>query len=312
MKRVFVALIATMTALAAIHAADADARRLSGGRSFGSQRSVTPSPSPSTTTPSGAASNPVMPAQPGTARSAPTPSPTPAPSAGSRWLGPIAGLAAGLGLAALFSHFGLSETFGSVLLLGLMVLVAFVVIRMFLARRTAPAAAAAGYGSMRTDGPRSTLDQSLSARRDTTPVFTAGTMATAASMTPSRRIPQGFDADGFVRQAKLAFTNLQTAYDRADRATLADLLTPEMQREVERDLAAPGVHASTEVVSLDADLLEVVTEGGQHWASVRFSGSMREDGDPVPQRFEEIWNLTKPVDGSVGWRLAGIQQTAQA
>ena len=28
----------------------------------------------------------------------------------------------------------------------------------------------------------------------------------------------------------------------------------------------------------------------------------------APAGFEEIWNLVKPVDGSSGWQLAGIQQ----
>jgi predicted lipid-binding transport protein (Tim44 family) len=313
MKRLFAVALATLTALAAIQAFDADAARMSGGRSIGAQRSITPTPapSPSTTTPSGAASNPVMPAQPGVGTARPA-APSAAPSAGSRWLGPIAGLAAGIGLAALLSHFGLSEGFASFLLLGLLVVGAVLIVRMLMNRRAAPATAAA-YGSVsaRADGPRSALDQSLFTRSDPAPIFGGATAGAAASSTAAHRIPAGFDVDGFLRQAKLSFTKLQAAYDRADRSTLADLLTPEMQAEIERDLAASGAHAATDVVSLDAELLEVVTEGDRHWASVRFSGMLREDGDSVPQRFEEIWNLAKPADGSVGWRLAGIQQTAQ-
>ena len=62
------------------------------------------------------------------------------------------------------------------------------------------------------------------------------------------------------------------------------------------------------MTALNADLLEVVTEGDKHWASVRFSGLMRETPGDAPVGFEEVWNLTKPVDGSAGWQLAGIQQ----
>jgi predicted lipid-binding transport protein (Tim44 family) len=43
--------------------------------------------------------------------------------------------------------------------------------------------------------------------------------------------------------------------------------------------------------------------------SVRFTGLLREDGTVLPKDFDEIWNLVKPVDGSSGWLLAGIQQT---
>jgi predicted lipid-binding transport protein (Tim44 family) len=62
------------------------------------------------------------------------------------------------------------------------------------------------------------------------------------------------------------------------------------------------------VVTLDASLIEVVTEGRLHWASVRFSGAIREDAGATATPFEEIWHLQKPMDGSSGWLLAGIQQ----
>jgi len=39
---------------------------------------------------------------------------------------------------------------------------------------------------------------------------------------------------------------------------------------------------------------------------VRFTGTMRVDGEL--ETFDEVWNLTKPVDGKTGWLLAGIQQ----
>jgi len=30
----------------------------------------------------------------------------------------------------------------------------------------------------------------------------------------------------------------------------------------------------------------------------------------LPESFQEVWNLSKPVNGSSGWMLAGIQQLA--
>jgi predicted lipid-binding transport protein (Tim44 family) len=61
---------------------------------------------------------------------------------------------------------------------------------------------------------------------------------------------------------------------------------------------------------LDAELLEVVTEGDHYRASIRFSGLIREDDGQAPTRFEELWHLQKPIAGGAGWLLAGIQQTA--
>jgi pimeloyl-ACP methyl ester carboxylesterase len=72
------------------------------------------------------------------------------------------------------------------------------------------------------------------------------------------------------------------------------------------DGRAPQAGATLE--SLQADLLEVATEGERHWASVHFSGTIRDTPGAAPAGFEEVWNLVKPADGSSGWLLAGIQQ----
>ena len=103
----------------------------------------------------------------------------------------------------------------------------------------------------------------------------------AAVPVATSTIPAGFDAAGLLRAAKANFIELQTANDAGQRA---------------------------HIVALNANLLEVATEKGQHSASVRFSGMMRETPGTEPVGFEEVWNLVKPVDGSSGWLLAGIQQ----
>src|ERR1035437_3381490 len=92
---------------------DADAARLGGGRSFGAQRSVAPSRSVQPTPPS---------------QAAPAAAPQPA---GNRWLGPIAGLAAGLGLGWLVGQGGLGGMMGSLLLMGLGGFAVVFVLRLF-------------------------------------------------------------------------------------------------------------------------------------------------------------------------------------
>ena len=134
----------------------------------------------------------------------------------------------------------------------------------------------------------------------------------AAATGASPRVPPGFDVERFAREAKQQFNRLQSAWDAGDRATLADVMTPGMFADVERDLAARGTHQASDTVSVDAEVIEVATEGNMHVASVRFHGLMREDGATTPQPFDEVWNLQKPVDDSTGWLLAGIQQLEQA
>jgi predicted lipid-binding transport protein (Tim44 family) len=132
------------------------------------------------------------------------------------------------------------------------------------------------------------------------------------STTSGAAVPSDFDTERFLAQARIGFNELQAAFDKADRRTLADMMTPEMYAEVSRDLEARSNQQPTEVVKLDAQLLEVATEGDRHWASVRFSGLLREDGNPLPNAFDEVWHLAKPVDGSHGWLLAGIRQMQES
>jgi len=300
MKSFFALAIGAMTAVALLSADVADAKRLGAGRSLGMQRqNVAPSqPAPSVAPRPGAASDPVMPAQPGAAAARAATPAAAAPSGMSRWLGPIAGIAAGLGLAALMSHLGLSESFGSLLLVGLLVIGAIMLVRRFFMPRSIAEPAAAGRAPIAgfTPAPRvSRVEPTLN-----------------AAATPSgRALPPGFDAEPFLRQAKLQFRRLQAAYDNADLAVLSDVMTPAMFAEVSQEIDARGSHVPTEIVALNGEILEVVSEGRQHVASVRFNGLVREDGAPQPTPFVEVWNLTKPVDGSSGWLLAGVQQVEE-
>lgn len=303
-------------AIAAVVATDfADAKRMGGGRSFGAQRqSVAPSnTAPPASTPSGAASQPVMPAQAGAAAAARTAAPAAATSGLSKWMGPIAGLAAGLGLAALLSHFGLSEGFASMLLIGLLVVGVVLVVRMFLARRTPvkPAMQYAGPSGLDTK-PGGYETQPAPSVGSTSRLEPTLASAAAPGASFSRPLPPDFDAAAFVEQAKLQFIRLQAAYDRGDRKLMADVMTPAMLAEIGRDLDTRGEHRPTAIVELQAAVLEVKTEGRDHWASVRFTGMLREDDSLLPTPVDEIWNLTKPVDGRSGWLLAGIEQMQTA
>jgi predicted lipid-binding transport protein (Tim44 family) len=302
MKTFFALAIGAMTAVALLSADVADAKRLGGGRSFGMQRqNVAPSqPAPSVAPRPGAASDPVMPAQPGAAAARAASPAAPAPSGMSRWLGPIAGIAAGLGLAALMSHLGLSESFGSLLLVGLLVIAAIFLVRRFLLPRSVASPAAAGAN--RTPYIAS-VPPPLSSRVE--PTLGGGTSS------PAKSLPPGFDAEPFLNQAKLQFRRLQAAYDKADLTVLSDVMTPALFAEVSQEIDARGSHVPTEVVALNAEILEVVTEGRQHVASIQFNGLVREDGASQPKPFVEIWNLTKPLDGASGWLLAGIQQAEE-
>jgi predicted lipid-binding transport protein (Tim44 family) len=213
-------------------------------------------------------------------------------------MGALAGLAAGLGLAYLFGEqlgaivMALLLGIGAVALVGLLA-------RAFLKPRAGGAAAPGGM-QYATLGNETVAAPPPSQSGVALPDF-------RSQFAP--RIPAGFNADAFLREAKKSFLALQEANDRGDVESIRELVTDEMFEHLKRDVVERGaVRQATDVVSLDARLLELVTESGVHWASIRFSGLIREEAGAAPQAFEEIWNLQKPERGDAGWMLAGIQQ----
>jgi predicted lipid-binding transport protein (Tim44 family) len=130
-----------------------------------------------------------------------------------------------------------------------------------------------------------------------------------AMQSSSSQLPAGFDAASFLRGAKMNFAKLQLANDLGKLDDIREFTTDELFEELQRDVAERGgASQQTDIESLEAELVDLTSEGKRHWASVRFSGRVRETPGSAPVDFAEVWNLVKPADGSSGWLLAGIQQ----
>lgn len=270
----------------------AEAARVGGGRSAGAQRAA---PMQRQAAPPAAAPQ----------KAAPAAAAAPAQPAGNRWLGPLAGLAAGLGLGWLLSQGGMGGMLGTIMMALLAGFVVMMLIRFF-TRRPAEQPRQMQYAGLGNETvaapPPSQMPMADAA---------SSSAALAEPVAAQPQIPAGFDVDAFLKQAKRNFVQLQDANDRADVAELREVTTAEMFETLKGDIVARGSRQQqTEIILLNASLLEVVTEGAMHWASVRFFGSLRESPQSAPEAFEEVWNLQKPVDGSTGWLLAGIQQVS--
>jgi len=293
MKQVLIALVIAAFSLGLV--AEAEAKRIGGGRSSGMQRD-------SNVMKRNAA--PQTPAAP-TQGVAPASSSTPKPSGMSRWLGPVAGLAAGIGLAAMLSHFGLGEGFATIVMMLLIALAVFVVVRLLFGRRAPPQSQSLQYAGGAAL-PSVAGDAPAPARFEAPPAGGSATNAAAAGS-----IPAGFDVDGFLRQAKLNFVRLQAANDARNIEDIRNFTTPEMFAEIRLDIGERGGGTQqTDIVTLNAELLDASETQGQYVASVRFHGAIRENETEgaAPEAFDEVWHLTKPSDGSRGWVIAGIQQ----
>ncbi|GAB2181052.1 TIM44-like domain-containing protein [Denitratisoma sp. agr-D3] len=292
MKRIAISLFSLTLALGlGFSASDAEAKRLGGGGSIGMSRNSAPMQRQYTAPPKQANPAPQQ-AAPATT---PAPQPAPQPSGMSRWLGPIAGIAAGIGLAALLSHFGLGEGMANVLMIAALVFGAIFVLRLLFGRKATPAASPAYAGPV-DNGP---------ARFEPLQPAAGG----AAPMVEAAPIPADFDSTGFLRQAKINFTRLQAANDAGNMDDIKTFTSPEVFAEVQMQYEERGrTKQQTDVMQLDAELVEVVSDDSRHVASVRFHGLLREEPGAAPVNFDEVWHLTKPVNGGEGWRVAGIQQ----
>ena len=311
--------------VAATFAIDADAqRRFGGGKNLGrqsapvQQRQATP---PQQQTPQ--AGNPQQaPAaaaaqRPGAAAAAPR----------SPWRGALMGLAAGLGIAALASYLGFGEAltmFLTALLIGmvLLMIVGFILRRVRGgtpqpvygdAGRTAPVSNAGSPGTYKHVGyesaPASRSSEAVLATAGARPGSAMDLFARAGTVAGSApwEIPAGFDSAGFLAAAKANYTKLQQAWDSGDLAELSEFTSDDMFITLTHELRARGDKSTTEVVTLDADLLGIESTADEHIASVKFDGTLKVDGEI--ERVSEVWNLAKPVRGG-GWVLAGIQQLA--
>jgi predicted lipid-binding transport protein (Tim44 family) len=299
MQRIFLSLFAVFFAFG-LPVYEAEAKRMGGGKSFGMQRQATPmkrdaSPQQTQNAPAG---------QNAAAGAAPK----------RNWMGPLAGLAAGLGIAALLSHFGLGEGVANFLMLALLAFAAFMLVRWFL-NRNKPAMQRpmqyAGQGAdqnapepMRFEAPAagSVVPGSIydkSGQGDAAATTTAAPLAT---------FPPGFDEVAFARQAKVNFIRMQAANDAGNLDDLREFTTPEMYAELKLDIDdRQGKEQHTEVMTINAETLEALEENNRQIVSVRFYGTLREDNEATTS-FDEVWHMTKPLTGNQGWVVAGIQQ----
>ncbi|MES2360554.1 MAG: Tim44-like domain-containing protein [Pseudomonadota bacterium] len=306
--------------------ANAEAKRLGGGKSFGKQSSNVTQREASPAGAGGATAKPATPAAPGA---------TPAAAAPKKpWGAMLGGLAAGLGLAWLASSLGLGGAFSQIIMFALLALVVMLVIGFVMRKlksqgggQAQPPYAFQGAGNATTPKnyspanvgndasarPWESNNMAFDASKEGTAAAASGSMIGSALMgSQSWGVPAGFDAEGFLQACKTNFLTLQDAWDRSDIHNLRAMMTDEMLEQIKVQLADRESHTGagankTDVVMLNAQLLGIEELNDVYMASVEFSGMIREDASAGPSPFREVWNMTKPRNGGSGWLVAGVQ-----
>lgn len=275
----------------------AEAKRIGSGGSMGQQKQ---SFSREATPPAAANPGRTAAAAPATAGGA------------SKWLGPLAGLAAGGLLAAMF--FG--GAFDGLKPMDFLLIVAFAIgaFLIFRALRKPATPASSPYA---TAGAPDTnpIGAANSGRMNAQTANTTG-YSPDAFMRSSPAVltdaPQWFDEQSFVQGAKNHFTNLQKHWDSNELNAMREYFTPELFTELAAERARIGNENNvTDVQNLDAQLLDLSREQNFVVASVLFQGQVRENYGQ-PEAIAEIWHVRHAADTAQGdWLISGIQQYNQ-
>lgn len=292
---------------------DAEARRMGGGKSFGRQSSNVTQQRQAVQPPA-AASNAQRSAAPAAAATGAAAGAA-AKTGMSRFLGPLAGIAAGLGIAALLSHMGLGgallEFLSSAILIAIVAFAVMYLIRRLRGGAATPATQSAG-GMQRSNGnqqPQASPAWQTSMPPAAAPAPVAAAAEPQQAIDPSWFIPNDFDIGTFLANAKQQFVTIQGIWDKGNIEALSDYLTDDLIAEFRSQIEArQGQNQETEILLLNAELLGIEKVESGHLASVRYSGMLREAPGAEGFHFEEVWNLYK-ADGQ-GWLLAGIQQVS--
>ena len=225
------------------------------------------------------------------------------PAGMSRFLGPMAGLAAGLGIAALLSHFGIGEGMANMLLI--LALAWCRVLCGALADEQAHTRIrhAVRRGGQSGAGELQSGNCTIRGRKESAP----------AVRRLARRPPRTFPPISTWKASCARPSSTSCACRRpmiaATWTTSANSPRPKCSPRSRCSIRSAATAAQeTDVMQLNAELLEVVTED----ESPRRQRALLRPAARRSQRragsLREIWHLVKPADGSRGWNVAGIQQ----
>ncbi len=283
---------------------DANAKRFGGGSSFGGRSSYSAPYKRSAIPPSRSASQQQASTQNQAARQ------------GMANRGGLMGMLGGLALGGLLGSLFFGGAFENINFMDILVLagVAFLLYKLFAAKARATKQPA--YNRTANNYEESQSIQSNPAGFNTDILFKKDKMpATSQNFQPDTNVnntiavPVGFDQQAFLSGAKIAFTTLQKAWDDGDLAEIRGLSTDKVFAEIQEQLQASVTENHTDILKLDAELLEVREIGSELEATVLFDAIMREDINAQTEQIREVWHFVKPkISIQPKWLLDGIQQ----
>lgn len=124
------------------------------------------------------------------------------------------------------------------------------------------------------------------------------------------QLPDGTEPAAFLRIARQRFNHIQSMNTASNISEIQRYLTPDLYQSMYQDIMANQDQDVAEFSNLNAMVADSATENGQYVVSVRFTGTVSEDLNSLPQPFAEVWHFVKPAGSTQDWLVAGIQQEA--
>jgi len=273
---------------------DAEAKRLGGGKSFGSKMSQNKSATRSSSKPSKAQQQNADRKQ--------------ALSKKGGMMGLLGGLMIGGLLGALF--FG--GAFENINFMDILLFagIAFLIFKLLAARRGQQQAATANGPPV--DVPENDNVQTRQSTQE------HGSADAAIDDEPENiletgKIPRGFDQKSFLTGAENVYALLQKAWDNGDLGDIRQFCTDNVFGEIQDQIRARENNTTTEIISLNAELVNVVQSDNSTEATVVFKAELKEhddsDNPAVTTHAQEAWYFIRPDNRNEhNWLLDAIQQ----
>ncbi|MCW1247134.1 Tim44 domain-containing protein [Pseudomonas sp. SAICEU22] len=219
-------------------------------------------------------------------------------SGASRWLGPLAGIAAGGLLASMFMGDGFQGMQMFDILI--MAVIAFLVFRFIAARRRKQQEqfAPAGHAPMQ----REVFNQQPAGGS----IF-GGAAAPVAR--PVTNAPAWFNEQRFIEAARSHFMSLQQHWDANEMDKIAEFVTPQLLEFLKRERAELGDgYQSTHIENLQVQLDGVDDRADKTIATLTFIGVSKDSRFDQGEAFSESWNMERAQGENQPWLVAGIRQ----
>lgn len=116
-----------------------------------------------------------------------------------------------------------------------------------------------------------------------------------------------FNTEEFLAGAKQLYVRMQESWDLRDIDDIKQFTSPIMHKDIEEQFKEDPNPSKTQIILINASVLEVKQEGSYEQAAVLFDVLLKEAENANNEQVKEIWNFSRNKAKNGNWILDGIQ-----